>query len=334
MAPPVDGAAQYATFARSKKATARVATDVRTLPGMDTSSLWCVAPQAKQVPRRAAGLRLFSQNRNHLRRRRAEWEYLPRRACPAAYPRTTLGGYLEHQVVTAGTRRTRGEATDPLVARMDPRHPSVFVDAAPCSLSRAVISTMVRGGLVLGRGVRGHNIRRHAPAARALGRCFKEKRPVQLRRLPRSSKHQPASCSGAPWWHRRDGRRSGSGSSGSGAFKLGGSTSGNHGLRRDCCRCSSCCSTVAIQATTEEAIFRGYLLQVTGSQIAGWPAVILVSVGFAALHPSTNPFAMANIVLVAAFFSRSSRWRRARSGLQPAFTSAGTGRKATCSACR
>ena len=84
MALPVDGADQYATFARSKKATARVAIDVRSLPGMDRSSLWCVASQSKQVPRRAAGLRLLSQNRNHLRRRRAAWGVSAAAGVPAA----------------------------------------------------------------------------------------------------------------------------------------------------------------------------------------------------------------------------------------------------------
>ena len=59
--------------------------------------------------------------------------------------------------------------------------------------------------------------------------------------------------------------------------------------------------TVGVQATTEEAVFRGYMLQVAGSQLPAWPAVIIVSVFFAAVHPTTNPFAMANIVLVALF---------------------------------
>ena len=60
---------------------------------------------------------------------------------------------------------------------------------------------------------------------------------------------------------------------------------------------------VGVQATTEEAIFRGYLLQVTGSQIPAWPTVLLGAALFAAAHPSGNVIAMANIVLVALFFS-------------------------------
>ncbi len=61
--------------------------------------------------------------------------------------------------------------------------------------------------------------------------------------------------------------------------------------------------TVGVQATTEEAVFRGYLLQVTGSQIPAWPAVLLGAIVFAAIHPTANPFAMLNVGLVALFLS-------------------------------
>jgi len=60
---------------------------------------------------------------------------------------------------------------------------------------------------------------------------------------------------------------------------------------------------VGVQATTEEVLFRGYLLQVTGSQIAAWPTLILGAAVFAGAHPAGNAIAMTNTVLVALFFS-------------------------------
>ena len=60
---------------------------------------------------------------------------------------------------------------------------------------------------------------------------------------------------------------------------------------------------MSVQGATEEAVFRGYFLQVTGSQLGAWPALLAGAVIFAVLHPTSNPFALANIVLVALFFS-------------------------------
>ena len=58
-----------------------------------------------------------------------------------------------------------------------------------------------------------------------------------------------------------------------------------------------------VQASTEEILMRGYLLQLSGNQMPGWLAVILVSFGFAAIHMNFHPFVLANITLVAIFFS-------------------------------
>lgn len=60
---------------------------------------------------------------------------------------------------------------------------------------------------------------------------------------------------------------------------------------------------VVVQATAEETLTRGYLLQVTGLQIPAWPTVILVSFGFAVIHLNFNPIVLLNITLVALFFS-------------------------------
>lgn len=62
-------------------------------------------------------------------------------------------------------------------------------------------------------------------------------------------------------------------------------------------------AAVLVQASTEEAMFRGYVLQVTGTQLGGWTAVIVTSLGFAAAHMDFHPFVMANIVLVAIVFA-------------------------------
>ena len=60
---------------------------------------------------------------------------------------------------------------------------------------------------------------------------------------------------------------------------------------------------VLVQSSTEEAMFRGYLLQITGTQLAGWAAVLAPAIAFAAGHLNLHVLPMANIVLVAIFFS-------------------------------
>lgn len=60
---------------------------------------------------------------------------------------------------------------------------------------------------------------------------------------------------------------------------------------------------VLVQSSTEEAMFRGYVQQLTGTQLAGWAAVLAPSIAFAAAHIDFHVFVMANIVLVAVFFS-------------------------------
>ncbi len=47
--------------------------------------------------------------------------------------------------------------------------------------------------------------------------------------------------------------------------------------------------TVGVQATTEEAVFRGYLLQVTGSQIPAWPALLLGAIVLCGHAPGGQP---------------------------------------------
>ena len=58
-----------------------------------------------------------------------------------------------------------------------------------------------------------------------------------------------------------------------------------------------------VQASSEEILMRGYLLQVSGNQLPGWLAIFLVSFGFAAIHMHFDPLVLANITLVAVFFS-------------------------------
>ena len=58
-----------------------------------------------------------------------------------------------------------------------------------------------------------------------------------------------------------------------------------------------------VQGSTEEILMRGYLLPVSGNQMPGWLAIFLVSFGFAAIHMNFEPLVLANITLVAVFFS-------------------------------
>lgn len=58
-----------------------------------------------------------------------------------------------------------------------------------------------------------------------------------------------------------------------------------------------------VQASTEETVMRGYLLQVHARQLPAWPAIVIPAVGFAVIHMNFNPLPLLNITLVAVFFS-------------------------------
>lgn len=57
------------------------------------------------------------------------------------------------------------------------------------------------------------------------------------------------------------------------------------------------------QASTEESITRGYMLQTTGRQTGAWFAVLGTSIFFAVMHVTTDPVALLNTALYAAFAS-------------------------------
>lgn len=59
-----------------------------------------------------------------------------------------------------------------------------------------------------------------------------------------------------------------------------------------------------LQGSTEEAVTRGYMLQIAGHQLnASWVAVIGSSFIFAVIHPGISPLALVNIFLYALFAS-------------------------------
>lgn len=58
-----------------------------------------------------------------------------------------------------------------------------------------------------------------------------------------------------------------------------------------------------LQASTEEAVTRGYMLQVGGRQLPGWVAIIATSIIFAVLHVGASPVGLVNIALYALFAS-------------------------------
>jgi hypothetical protein len=58
-----------------------------------------------------------------------------------------------------------------------------------------------------------------------------------------------------------------------------------------------------LQASTEEAVVRGYMLQIGGLQLPGWVAIIASAAIFAVLHVGANPLALLNIALYAVFAS-------------------------------
>lgn len=58
-----------------------------------------------------------------------------------------------------------------------------------------------------------------------------------------------------------------------------------------------------VQASTEEAMTRGYMLQIGGRDINGWAAILGASIIFTAIHPGITPVAGLNIALYAVFAS-------------------------------
>jgi len=57
--------------------------------------------------------------------------------------------------------------------------------------------------------------------------------------------------------------------------------------------------TFVVQATAEEVVTRGYMLQVGGLQLPSWIAVVLSSFLFAAIHLDFHPLVLLNITLYA-----------------------------------
>lgn len=58
-----------------------------------------------------------------------------------------------------------------------------------------------------------------------------------------------------------------------------------------------------VQAGTEEAMTRGYMLQIGGRDINGWAAILGAAIIFTAIHPGITPVAGLNIMLYAVFAS-------------------------------
>ncbi len=59
----------------------------------------------------------------------------------------------------------------------------------------------------------------------------------------------------------------------------------------------------AVQGTTEEAVTRGYMLQMGGRQLPGWVAVLASSIFFALIHVAFEPVILLNLTLYAVFAS-------------------------------
>lgn len=58
-----------------------------------------------------------------------------------------------------------------------------------------------------------------------------------------------------------------------------------------------------VQASTEESLTRGYMLQVAGRQLPGWAAILGASVFFAVVHLDFHPLTLTNLILFALFAS-------------------------------
>ncbi|WP_168929331.1 CPBP family intramembrane glutamic endopeptidase [Nocardioides sp. GY 10113] len=57
-----------------------------------------------------------------------------------------------------------------------------------------------------------------------------------------------------------------------------------------------------VQGSTEEIVTRGYLLQNNATQLPGWLAVVLVSVGFGVVHLEFSPIPLLTIIVVSLAF--------------------------------
>jgi uncharacterized protein len=58
-----------------------------------------------------------------------------------------------------------------------------------------------------------------------------------------------------------------------------------------------------VQSSTEETVMRGYLLQTHARQLPAWLAILIPALGFGVIHLNFSPIPLANITLVAIFFS-------------------------------
>jgi membrane protease YdiL (CAAX protease family) len=58
-----------------------------------------------------------------------------------------------------------------------------------------------------------------------------------------------------------------------------------------------------VQDTAEETVTRGFLFQRHGVVLRSWPAILVVSIGFAVVHLAFDPVVLTNIMLVGIFFN-------------------------------
>lgn len=65
-----------------------------------------------------------------------------------------------------------------------------------------------------------------------------------------------------------------------------------------------------LQGSTEEAVTRGYMLQVGGRQLPGWVAVVGSAVFFTVAHLDFHPVILLNLFLFALFASFVALWQR------------------------
>jgi membrane protease YdiL (CAAX protease family) len=56
-----------------------------------------------------------------------------------------------------------------------------------------------------------------------------------------------------------------------------------------------------VQSGAEEAVMRGYLLQRHALRLPAWPAILVVSIGFALAHQDFDPIVLANTILFSIF---------------------------------
>ena len=201
-----------------------------------------------------------------------------------------------HQDLATRPRRARGQAPDALVARVAARRGGLHHRPAGALPG----PRPVQGRLLRGAVVRARHQRDLAPAALPLA-VLLGAAPVQLRRPPRPAQaaavlHRAARRASPRWPARRSLLVA------LGKYDVGGSEHVTTGV-------SALLPVLAVmvvwlvQGSTEEILMRGYLLQTSGNQMPGWLAIVLVSFGFAAIHMNFQPLVLANITLVAVFFS-------------------------------